>query len=178
MLNLATDKDEEDEEDNTDGNEDTFITSHCRAAKLDQENNELRYRLSHINSILTDFHHTFSKTIVSEPLSEETRIKLKEDVEKISSLIFTPMKKLSAVSKDNSDKSSNSGENEMFSNVNNSENVQLKVKMELEHERRLRTQDALDDAERRYFSLRRECDNKENEYKDIEKKLIEIKIRQ
>ena len=49
--------------------------------------------------------------------------------------------------------------------------------MELEHERRLRTQDALDEAERRYFALRRECDNKENEYKETEKKLVEIKIK-
>merc|ERR1712226_1449075 len=67
-------------------------------------------------------------------------------------------------------------ENEMFSN-NNSENVQLKVKMELEHERRLRTQDALDDAERRYFAVRRECDSKENEYKEVEKKLAEIELK-
>ena len=174
LLNLATDK-EEDEEDNTDGNEDTFISSHCRAAKLDQENNELRYRLSHINTTLTEFHQSFNETIASESLSEGTRVKLKENVEKISSLIYTPMKKLSAVSKANTN-TDDSTENELFSS-NNSENVQLKVKMELEHERRLRTQEALDDAERRYFALRRECDNKENEYKEVEKKLVEIKLK-
>merc|ERR1712203_195250 len=88
---------------------------------------------------------------------------------------YTPMKKLSAVNKANTN-SETTAENEIFSS-NNSENVQLKVKMELEHERRLRTQDALDDAERRYFSLRRECDNKENEYKEVEKKLKEIKVK-
>ena len=175
LLNLATDKDDEDEEDNTDGNEDTFISSHCRAAKVDQENNELRYRLSHINTTLTEFHENFNQTIASETLSEGTRVKLKENVEKIGSLIYTPMKKLSAVNKANTNSETNA-ENEIFSS-NNSENVQLKVKMELEHERRLRTQEALDDAERRYFALRRECDNKENEYKEVEKKLVEIKLK-
>ena len=176
LLNLATDKDEEDGEDPNVADEDTFITSHCRAAKLDQENNELRYRLSHVTSTLSDFHDTFNKTLISQPLPEDVRIRLTEDVEKISTLIFTPMKKLSVVKKESSETDSNPTEAEIFSN-NNSENVQLKVKMELEHERRLRTQEALDDAERRYFALRRECDNKESEYKEIEKKLKEIKVK-
>ena len=176
LLNLATDKDEEDGEDPNVADEDTFITSHCRAAKLDQENNELRYRLSHVTSTLSDFHDTFNKTLISQPLPEDVRTRLTEDVEKISTLIFTPMKKLSVVKKESSETDSNPTEAEIFSN-NNSENVQLKVKMELEHERRLRTQEALDDAERRYFALRRECDNKESEYKEIEKKLKEIKVK-
>ena len=117
----------------------------------------------HVTSTLSDFHDTFNKTLSSQPLPEDIRTRLTEDVEKISTLIFTPMKKLSVVKKESSETDSNPTEAEIFSN-NNSENVQLKVKMELEHERRLRTQEALDDAERRYFALRRECDNKESEY--------------
>ena len=75
LLNLATDKGEDDE-DTIDGNEDTFISSNCRAAKLDQENNELRYRVSHINSTIAEFYHNFNETIASENLSEESKNKL------------------------------------------------------------------------------------------------------
>ena len=40
------------------------------------------------------------------------------------------------------------------------DNVQLHVRMELEHERRVRTQLALDEAERNFCSARRDAENR------------------
>merc|ERR1712087_719631 len=153
------DKEEDDDAngDNIDGNEDTFIASNCRAAKLDQENNELRYRVSHINSTITEFYQVFNEitSTAEDFLNTESGDKLKESAEKLGALIYKPVKKLSVGSSKDNSSTIPSSDDEGYP-THNSENVQLKVKMELEHERRLRTQQALDDAERRYFVLNRE----------------------
>jgi len=47
------------------------------------------------------------------------------------------------------------------------ENVQLHVRMELEHERRIRTQLALDEAERNYCSARRDLDNRAKDLEEL-----------
>ena len=53
------------------------------------------------------------------------------------------------------------------------ENVQLQVKLELEHERRLRIQMALDDSEKRNVVLKREVETKTKHCEDLEKQMNE-----
>ena len=53
------------------------------------------------------------------------------------------------------------------------ENVQLQVKLELEHERRLRIQMALDDSEKRNVVLKREVETKTKHSEDLEKQMNE-----
>ena len=53
------------------------------------------------------------------------------------------------------------------------ENVQLQVKLELEHERRLRIQTALDDSEKRNVVLKREVETKTKHCEDLEKQMNE-----
>ena len=49
--------------------------------------------------------------------------------------------------------------------------------MELEHERRLRTQQALDEAERRQYVLQRDCDNKTRECHEYSQKIKDLKVK-
>ena len=53
------------------------------------------------------------------------------------------------------------------------ENVQLQVKLELEHERRLRIQMALDDSEKRNVVLKRDVETKTKHCEDLEKQMNE-----
>ena len=47
------------------------------------------------------------------------------------------------------------------------DNVQLHVRLELEHERRLRTQTALDETERNFCAARREADNRTRDLEEL-----------
>ena len=47
------------------------------------------------------------------------------------------------------------------------ENVQLHVRLELEHERRLRTQAALDEAERNFCAARRDAENRTRDLEEL-----------
>ena len=49
--------------------------------------------------------------------------------------------------------------------------------MELEHERRLRTQQALDESERRQYVLQRDCDNKTRECHEYSQKIKDLKVK-
>ena len=53
----------------------------------------------------------------------------------------------------------------------------FQVKIELEHERRLRTQQALDEAERRQYVLQRDCDNKTRECQEYSAKIKDLKVK-
>ena len=53
----------------------------------------------------------------------------------------------------------------------------VQVKMELEHERRLRTQQALDESERRQYVLQRDCDNKTRECQEYSQKIKDLKVK-
>ena len=59
--------------------------------------------------------------------------------------------------------------------VSTNESVELQVKLELEHERRLRTQAALDDSEKRQVALKRELDLKSNQCQDLNRQLLHTK---
>ena len=40
---------------------DTFVASNCRAAKLEQEANDLRYKLTQLSSAIADFNAAFNE---------------------------------------------------------------------------------------------------------------------
>ena len=52
---------------------------------------------------------------------------------------------------------------------------QWQVRMELEHERRLRTQTALDASEKKQVALKRELDSKASQCQDLLKQLLDTK---
>ena len=145
LMNLATDKDE----DQVDCNDDNFIASNCRAAKLEQENGELKYKLTHLASALADFNQLFHEV--------GSTVEAKEMLKKLLELAKVP-----------SSSTESSG---------GSSNVQLHVKMELEHERRVRTQKALDEAERKYYVLQKELESKENECQEYSAKIKDLKLK-
>ena len=74
---------------------DTFVASNCRAAKLEQEANDLRYKLTQLSSAIADFNAAFNEKYGAlaaaggpedETASEEGGgSDLKSQLEKISS---------------------------------------------------------------------------------------------
>ena len=56
-----------------------------------------------------------------------------------------------------------------------SENVQLQVRMELEHERRLRTQAALDESEKKHSILKSELERKDKKNEELVKQISDAK---
>ena len=56
-----------------------------------------------------------------------------------------------------------------------SENVQLQVRMELEHERRLRTQAALDESEKKHSILKSELERKDKKNEELVKQISDVK---
>ena len=68
-----------------------------------------------------------------------------------------------------------SGALNTISRVGDDETVQLKVRMELEHERLVRTQVALDESEKKQVALKRELDTKTRQCEDLVKQLMDTK---
>ena len=97
---------------------DTFVSSTSRAAQLEAEKNDFRIRLAKLSTQVIDFCTKYKNNE-----SEKDEFNLDEAVKTL-------------------EESLNVTNSESFNSprVSNNENVQLQVKMELEHERRLRIQ--------------------------------------
>ena len=95
---------------------DTFVSSTSRAAQLEAEKNDFRIKLAKLSTQVIDFCTKYK--------NNESEFNLEEAVKSLEESL-------------NTNSSNSESQN---SRVSNHENVQLQVKMELEHERRLRTQ--------------------------------------
>ena len=72
------------------GKKDTFVASNCRAAKLEQEANDLKYKLTHLSSAIADFNGAFNESLLgaTSPACPEAS-NLKEQLEKLYILATT-----------------------------------------------------------------------------------------
>ena len=98
---------------------DTFVSSTSRAAQLEAEKNDFRIKLAKLSTQVIDFCTKYK--------NNESEFNLEEAVKSLEESL-------------NTNSSNSESQN---TRVSNHENVQLQVKMELEHERRLRTQVSL-----------------------------------
>ena len=126
---------------------DNFVASNSRAAQLEVENSDLRLRLVTLANKVTTF------------VSSVTSADFRENVEALEEAV-----KVAGVPDASGGPS-----------ISENEAVHLQVKMELEHERRLRTQAALDEAERRQVALKRDLDSKSRECGVLENRLSDLK---
>ena len=152
---------------------DTFVTSNSRAAQLEMEKNDLRVKLATLSSTVFGFCTQFKNSADLEFNLEEA---VKQMEESCNSLM------LKNCSHQMGSKASTASSPETLANHSdvcgqNSENTvtQLQVRMELEHERRLRTQADLDESEKKHVILKRELDSKARRNEDLAKQLVETK---
>ena len=146
----------------------------------------IRRRFSHLTSAVADFNQKFNESLRSRCSDDEGENQrenqreggpavgeLKADWDKVLVLATSKQPLRCTVRQsvaggvsndvtDGKDQQPCVGESS-DSAISSAGNLQLRVKMELEHERRLRTQQALDDAERKYYILQRECEAKAKE---------------
>ena len=64
------------------------MASNCRAAKLEQEANDLKYKLTHLSSAIADFNGAFNESLAASPACPEAS-NLKEQLEKLYILATT-----------------------------------------------------------------------------------------
>lgn len=149
LLNLTIDEEgpEADEVDEVD----TFVTLSSRAAQLEAENSDFRIKLALVSSIVQSF--CWKHSVNNDAIAIDSNLR---ELEKCLSLI--PSISVSCETK----------------NLNN-EIVQLQVKLELEHERRIRTQAALDESEKMQVALKRELESRSKMCEDNDKFVQELK---
>lgn len=135
---------------------DTFVSSSSRAAKLEVEKTDFRVRLATLSGHVIDFCTQFK--------NNESDFDLKAAVQALE-------ESLESRNPDESDQQ----QVLLDPGGHCSEESQWQVKMELEHERRLRTQAALDTSEKQGVTLRRELDNKTKQCEDLVKQLSDSK---
>ena len=147
---------------------DTFVTSNYRAAQLEMEKNDLRVKLATLSSTVFGFCTQFKHSDQEFNLEEA----VKQMEESCNSLM---LKNCSHQMKASCAASAEAEANNCIGQ--NSENTvtQLQVRMELEHERRLRTQADLDESEKKHVILKRELDSKARRNEDLAKQLVETK---
>ena len=131
-----TDNEDDDGDEKYEDSVDTFVTSNSRAAQLEAENRDIRIKVASLSTLLQEF-CSRTKNLPEKSSSDENNqqtesFNLAEAVTQLeNSLILIQNTMPQSDSKDTATHSKSF------------ENVQLQVKMELEHERRLRTQMAL-----------------------------------
>ena len=153
LINLTIDAN-----DNPEDEIDTFVTSNSRAAQLETEKNDLRVKLAALSSTVVGFCTQFRNR-------ENENFDLDEAVKAMEESCSLLMLKNSAHKTPEIRR--NSG--------GHGENVQLQVRMELEHERRLRTQAALDESEKKQVILKRELDMKVQKNEELVKQIADAK---
>jgi hypothetical protein len=169
------------ETDNVEDTVDTFVSSNSRAAQLESENRDIRIKFATLSTLVQEFcsstknmpsfsnaasHSHCASLDDSGGVAEENDFNFSEAVNRLENSLA-----LIQHSVPNTENSNNNSEESHHSQ--SFENVQLQVKLELEHERRLRIQTALDDSEKRNVVLKREVETKTKHCEDLEKQMNE-----
>ena len=139
---------------------DTFVTSNSRAAQLETEKNDLRVKLATLSSTMVGFCTQF-RNKENEEFDIDEAVKAMEDNCSLLMLKNSAHKIPEIPVEKQGDKCS--------------ENVQLQVRMELEHERRLRTQAALDESEKKHSILKSELERKDKKNEELVKQISDVK---
>jgi len=165
-----TDDEDDDGDEKYEDSVDTFVTSNSRAAQLEAENRDIRIKVASLSTLLQEF-CSRTKNLPEKSSSDENNqqtesFNLAEAVTQLeNSLILIQNTMPQSDSKDTATHSKSF------------ENVQLQVKMELEHERRLRTQMALDESEKRNVALKRDLDTKSRNCEDLVKQMKDLQAK-
>jgi hypothetical protein len=127
---------------------DSFVASSSRAAQMEAENSDLRVRMATLASKVQEFCNQFKNEANFNALEAVQRLEV--SVGPANSIL---------VPKQLTDETV----------------IHLQIKMELEHERRVRVLAALDDSEKRNVCLKRDVENKSREFEAVEKRLSNMK---
>jgi chromosome segregation ATPase len=126
---------------------DNFVASSSRAAQMEAENSDLRLRMAALATKVQEFCNQFRNEANFNSLEAVQRLEVSVGP---ANSILVPQQLTD-------------------------ENVHLQIRMELEHERRLRVQAALDDSEKRHVGLKHDLENKSRDFDELEKRLSNMR---